>query len=374
MIQASAPANGRPRRAGPRHQASAELRLPAAPLLAKLPREAAPSVGMAAMLATPGRLPAADAPFGYEVKWDGYRTIVRCGAGALALWSRNGNDFAPRFPELAPLRAITRQPLILDGEIVAVDDQGHAHFSALQTRMPGRFGARNGKAWDAARHRIVVMLFDILHLDGRSTRSLPWSERRDILERLHLDGAHWQTPPAHSDGAALLSDMVRTGQEGVIAKRRGSPYRVGARSPDWIKIKNIQSDDFVVVGYWSSGKHSLSSLLLACYASAAHARAGRHLRFCGKVGTGFGEQERARLRAALQRHARQEPPCEGDLPREAGVVWCDPCLVVQLRYSEWTHDGALRHPSYAGIRSDKEVRQVIHREAAPTDPAARRGG
>jgi bifunctional non-homologous end joining protein LigD len=164
--------------------------------------------------------------------------------------------------------------------------------------------------------------------------------------------------------------MVRSGQEGVVAKRRSSPYRMGARSTDWIKIKNIQSDDFIVVGYWSSGKHGLSSLLLGSFASAAHARAGRHLRFCGKVGTGFGDQERASLHKTLDRLARLTPPCDGDLPREAGVTWCEPRMVVQIRFTEWTHDGALRHPSFAGLRSDKEVHQVIHPETAPIRSAA----
>jgi ATP-dependent DNA ligase len=110
-------------------------------------------------------------------------------------------------------------------------------------------------------------------------------------------------------------------------------------------------------------------LLLGCYATAAQARSGRHLRYCGKVGTGFDERERSRLHAVLQRQARRSPPCEGDLPREDGIAWCEPRLVVQIRFTEWTHDGALRHPSYAGERLDKTPSQVVHGEAAATTSA-----
>ncbi len=129
-----------------------------------------------------------------------------------------------------------------------------------------------------------------------------------------------------------------------------------------------------MVGYWSSGKHGLSSLLLGCFARAADARSGHPLRFCGKVGTGFDERERARLQEALDRHARRTPPCAGVVPQDDGIVWCKPRLVVQIRFTEWTHEGALRHPVFAGARSDKQVHEVIHREALASSPTAHRGG
>jgi bifunctional non-homologous end joining protein LigD len=322
--------------------------------------EKVPAGCTAPMLATPGTMPGAADDFRYEVKWDGYRALARWDAGSFAVCSRNGLDLAPRFPELATLARIVRYPLLVDGEIVALDRHGHPSFSALQTRMPTRFGGRSGRTWDPERHTIQYMIFDVLHLRGASTRGLPYAERRALLEGLRLSGKHWQTPGAHEDGAALLALMTRAGQEGVIAKRLTSQYLVGRRSPDWIKIKINQSDDFLIVGYWSSGKHELSSLLLGCYPSAADARAGRNLRFCGKVGTGFTESDRERLAEALARLKRAEPACVGDLPRGEGVRWCEPRLVAQIRFTEWTHDGALRHPAFLGLRSDKEPRQIVH--------------
>ncbi|MBA3935907.1 MAG: hypothetical protein H0X38_00440 [Planctomycetes bacterium] len=318
------------------------------------------------MLATPGTMPSAAEAFRYEVKWDGYRALARWDGGSFAVCSRNGLDLAPRIPELTTLARMVRYPLLLDGEIVALDRHGHPSFSALQTRMPTRFGGRSGHTWDAERFTIQYMIFDVLHVRGSSTRALPYGERRAVLEALRLCGKHWQTPAAHEDGAALLALMVRAGQEGVIAKRLTSRYLIGRRSPDWIKVKNHQSDDFLVVGHWSSGKHELSSLLLGCYASPADARAGHNLRFCGKVGTGFTEQDRARLAQVLVRLRRDEPPCTGELPRGAGVRWCEPRLVAQIRFTEWTHDGALRHPAFLGLRSDKEPRQVVHRPGSAT--------
>lgn len=323
--------------------------------------EPLPDACMAPMLATLGSMPADLGAFGYEVKWDGYRALARIDATSFLLCSRNGNDLSERFPEVAGLRSRLKRRILLDGELVAMDRQGHPNFSALQTRMPRGGGVRATRAWDPARFTLQYMVFDILHLDGFSTRGLPYTERRAILEGLALSGSGWQVPPRHPDGPALLEVMRQAGQEGIIAKRLTSIYRPGLRSPDWLKVKLNQSEEFIIAGYWSSGKHGLSSLLLACYSSATDAKAGRNLRFCGKVGTGFNEADREQLERALAKISSPAPLVVGNLPRGTGVVWCRPVLVAQIHYTEWTHDGALRHPVFKGLRSDKAPADVVHR-------------
>jgi bifunctional non-homologous end joining protein LigD len=320
-----------------------------------------PPACTAPMLATLGSMPIEQEEFGYEVKWDGYRALARWDGRKFLLCSRNGIDLSLRFHEIAPMQKSLRRPVLLDGEIVAMERDGSPSFSALQTRMPKPRGVSSGRAWDPERHHLQYMIFDVLHYHGRSTCRLPFSDRRTILESLALTGPAWQVPPVHPDGVELLALMRQTRQEGLIAKRLSSIYSPGSRSPDWIKVKLNQSEEFVIVGWWSSGKHRLSSLLLGYYANEVDAAAGRNLRYCGKVGTGFNDEDRAQLERALVKLRTDAPAVTGALPRSAGITWCKPRLVAQIHYSEWTHDGSLRHPAFAGLRSDKHPREVVHR-------------
>jgi bifunctional non-homologous end joining protein LigD len=331
-----------------------------AALLAGLPDRALPSGCTAPMLATLGNMPAQAQQFGYEVKWDGYRLLARWDGRTLRLCSRNGLDLAPRFPEVAAMRSALPAPMLLDGELVALDRAGRPSFSALQTRMPRPGARRGGRRWDPDHHSLHYMVFDVLHYRRKPVVRLSYADRRSLLESFALSGPAWQTPPTHPDGAALLTLMRQGGQEGIIAKRYTSTYQVGRRSPDWIKIKVSQSEEFVIVGWWSSGRHGLSSLLLGYHPSAAQAKAGAPLRYCGKVGTGFSESDRVRLERALKKIAVTTPLVTGALPHDAGITWCRPAFVAQIRFSEWTHDGALRHPAFLGLRSDKLPQEVIH--------------
>jgi len=312
------------------------------------------------MLATLGTMPTDVEHYGYEVKWDGYRALARWDGKKFTLCSRNGNDLAHRFSEIAPLQKVLRHPVLLDGEIVAMDKAGRPSFSALQTRMPRFSGVSPARLWDPKHFTLQYIIFDVLHYDGRSTCGLAYVHRRTVLETMALSGPAWQVPPVHPDGPELLAIMHKAKREGLIAKRLTSTYHIGKRSPDWLKVKLNQSEEFLIVGYWSSGKHGLSSLLLGCYGSVADARAGRNLRFCGKVGTGFGEDERVQLQKALDRVSIDHPSVIGDHARDADVVWCRPHFIAQIHYSEWTHDGSLRHPAFMGLRSDKKPNEVIH--------------
>ena len=320
---------------------------------------------LAPMLATRGTLPTARADeFAFEVKWDGYRALAHWNGRTLRLLSRNGINMAARFAEITALSKALRKPAVLDGEIIASDRNGHADFSALQTRMPPprpltARAVEAGGRWDPKRHHLRYMIFDLLHYDGRDLTGLPYEDRRSLLDSLGLDGESWTVPPMHADGAALLAAMRASGQEGVIAKRLSSLYRCGRRSPDWIKATIDLRDEFVIIGYWSSAHHGVASLLLGY-----HQEAGGDLVYCGKVGTGFDERARVVLEEGLKTLRLREAPLAGPIPRELsrekGITWCRPVLVAQIRYRGWTHGGALRHPSFIGLRPDKSAADIVH--------------
>lgn len=329
-------------------------------LLRDVKRTPLPSGCTAPMLATLGSMPLNPELFAYEVKWDGYRVLARWDQRKLLLCSRNGIDLSRHFHEVLPLAKALPGPVLLDGEMVVMTKDGRPSFSALQTRMPRLRGTPSQRVWDPTIHRLQFMIFDVLHYAGKSACTLPYTDRRSILASLTLSGPAWQVPPIHPDGQELLTIMKQTGQEGLIAKRLTSRYHIGRRSPDWIKIKLNRSDEFLIVGFWSSGKHGLSSLLLGTHLSSADARASRNVRYCGKVGTGFSEADRVQLGKILRALAVAAPQVDGDLPPRRGITWCRPHLVAQIRYAEWTHDGSLRHPAFVGLRADKQPHEVVH--------------
>lgn len=240
------------------------------------------------MLATPGKLPPAaqDARWAYETKQDGQRAVLYTeGDGGLLLRSRSGDDITAAYPELRPLgEALTGTPAVLDGEILALDDEGRANFQLLQSRM-GLAHAPAKAARMAARTPVHLVLFDVMHLRGRSLLDTPYSRRRGRLEELGLHGPYWSTPAALvGHGAEALEATREHGLEGLVCKRLDSLYEPGVRSRAWIKIRNMLSED-VIVGGWLPGKGRLTGLpgaLLvgqyapggACATSAVWAPAG----------------------------------------------------------------------------------------------------
>jgi bifunctional non-homologous end joining protein LigD len=204
---------------------------------------------------------------------------------------------------------------------------------------------------------VVYLIFDLLYLDGRWLLELPYSDRRQLLDGLELEGAHWRTPPVlRGSGATALRGSQRRGQEGIIAKRRSSRYLPGRRSPDWVKIKNIRTQE-VVVGGWRPGQGrrdgTIGSLLLGLPSEEG-------LRYIGNVGTGFTEDALADLMTRLRKLSRRTSPFADAVPnviaREAH--WVSPRLVGEVRFTEWTGDGRLRHPSWRGVRPDKQVSEI----------------
>jgi len=311
------------------------------------------------MLACPGELPggAEDAQWGYETKWDGARLLSFVDGDRVRLRSRNDLDVTVSYPELAGLGgALGDRRAVLDGEVVAFGADGLPSFARLQRRM------HVGQAAEALRlsgtDPVRLLVFDVLHLDGRDTTALPYLERRELLAGLELDGAAWQCPPHFAgNGALVLRASKELGLEGVVAKRLASSYRPGRRSPDWRKIKNIRMQEVVVVG-WQPGNGrragTIGSLLLGVPDGSGT------LRYAGKVGTGFSEAALSTLLGRLAPLDRPAPPLATPPPRAdaPGARWVEPVLVGEVGFGEWTPDGRLRHPVWRGLRPDKSVADV----------------
>ena len=310
------------------------------------------------MLAVPGkRLPPDDGLWAFEIKWDGVRTILFVEGGRVRAQSRNDLDVTAAFPELADIgKFLGMTTCVLDGEVVALGDDGRPSFARLQHRMHVA-NQREAKR-RAATDPVSFVAFDLLYVDGRLTTDDSYDERRARLESLHLAGETFTTTETFRDvrGQDILDAATANGLEGVVAKRRDSPYRPGHRSPDWVKVKSFRTQE-VVIGGWTEGRGeregSLGALLLGIPADGG-------LRYVGKVGTGFSDQARRDLLEELDPLAVQRSPFNSPLPaRETSQAhFVRPTLVGEVAYGEWTPAGRLRHPTWRGRRPDKKPKQV----------------
>jgi bifunctional non-homologous end joining protein LigD len=314
-----------------------------------MPRDLRPMLAVAATT-----LPRDEERWAFEMKWDGMRVLVAIEGGALTLQSRRGNDVTSRFPELRPLgEALADVDVVLDGEIVALDDDGHPSFEQLQPRM--QVGSASVARRLAAERPTVCMLFDVLWLDGHSTCALPYRDRRAVLEKLALAGPTWQTPPATAgDGHAVFHAAQELDLEGVVAKRLDSVYQPGRRSDSWRKVKTHQGQEFVVGG-WLAGsgrlEGRLGSLLVGYHEDGV-------LQYAGRVGSGLDEGSRTMLETKVAPLALDTSPFV-ETPRLPDPHWVAPELVVDVRFQNWTGAGMLRAPRYRGLRDDKDPTDVV---------------
>src|SRR5215211_2844496 len=327
------------------------------------------------MMAALSKLPADGENWAYELKWDGVRAIAYCDAGHLRLESRNLRDVTSQYPEARQVAiALGARQAILDGEIVAFNDEGRPDFQALQGRMHLASEA-------AVRRRVqdtpvTYVIFDVLHLDGRDLRDLPYTERRSLLESLELSGPSWQTPANHvGDGKALLDLTTPQGLEGVVAKRLDSRYLAGRRSSAWRKVKNTRTQD-MVIGGWMPGEgrrsNTLGALTVGYYEDGDD---GLELRYAGRVGTGFTESTLRQLLALLKKLNTAESPFTGRQPPK-GATFVEPSLVCEVEFREWTQARTLRAPSFKGLRDDRKPTEVrfepeeTHPDASERESAA----
>lgn len=286
----------------------------------------------------------------FERKLDGFRCLATVTAAGVALRSRNDLALEQALPAVvADLRAAVAGEAVLDGELVAFDEQERTSFSLLQRRL----GSRAAVAPTPARGAEVYYCpFDLLWCDGVDLRDRPLTERQARLaEVVRFGGTLLPVPHIEGDGAELLEAACRLGWEGLVAKRRASRYQ-GRRSRDWLKLTCTLQQELAVGGYTPvKGAGSGVGALLVGYVEDGA------LRYAGKVGTGFTEVGRRELAAALDADARPTSPF-ADPVRERDARWAEPRLVAQVAFEEWTEQGRLRHPRFLGLRPDKAVADV----------------
>jgi DNA ligase D-like protein (predicted ligase) len=311
-------------------------------------------------------LPADDDAYGFEVKWDGVRTIAYVTGGSVKLSSRTLRDVTGVYPDVHgvadAVSAGGGRGAVLDGEVVAFDDDGRPSFEKLQSRMNVEVKGLSDPLVTGA--PAVYVLFDLLYLDGTSLLDATYEERRAALEALLPGGggAGWQLPAyVPGNGAAMLAATKAQRLEGVIAKRLGSRYLPGRRGTDWLKVKNVDRQE-VVIGGWLPGEGGLTGTLGAL-AVGVYDGDGV-FRYSGRVGTGLTLAERHRLHGLLAPLVTGTSPFVGAQPDKRGCVFVRPELVCEVAFAEWTAIGTLRHPAYKGLRHDKPAADVVREGAA----------
>lgn len=300
----------------------------------------------------------------YEIKFDGWRALAMKGGGELRLLSRNQKDFSAKFPEIAQaISDLSSDGVVLDGEIVALDPKGRSSFQLLQ-------------AFDLGEKRppILFYAFDLLELDGKSLRTLPIEERKKHLEKVLKNAPDLLrfSDALGTEAEPLLKQAAKLGLEGLIGKKLGSHYEAGRRSGSWIKLKILNEQEFVIGGYTDpegTRKH-FGSLIVGVHEKGK-------LLCTGKVGTGFNQKLLASLHAAFGKIGQKTCPFanlphkdsgrwgQGITPAEMKRChWLKPRMVCQLKFTEWTRDGRLRHPVFLGLRKDKHPREVVREKKA----------
>jgi DNA ligase D-like protein (predicted ligase) len=298
----------------------------------------------------PMQAASAEAPFSspeylFEVKWDGLRCILsRDTEGHVRLQDRGLHDITADLPEVAA--AAKRVPLgsVIDGELVATDNDGRPDYPRLRQRLA--MGARGRDEIPTA-----YLAFDALYLEGKAQLRQPVIRRRARLAKSVEAGGHMFVPQhIAEDGVELFEACLERGLEGVVAKHVQSPYVPGQRSPFWLKVKAVKSDDFVVIGW--TGDKPFGSLVVGYHEE------GRLLP-CGNVGGGYDDETARVIRASLIELATEESPLDPPPIMTKPVNWVRPELVVSIRYSEWSPDGTLRFPIFNGLRPEVHPSEAI---------------
>ena len=327
-------------------------RIALAALIPNGPRENLPTK-LAPMLASDADEPSSRPGWFHEPKLDGYRVLAFITAGKVTLRSRNGLDLTPSYPTIAAeLAAQPVQPMILDGEIVAFEN-GRPSFNAMQRRS--QLSTEREIAEAEQTLPTVFYAFDILHLLGMNLRGATYEDRRRYLNQCLIPLAHVQPVHTETDGYALYQASIAAGLEGIVSKKADSAYEPGRRSPFWLKVKAVQSAEFVIGGFTAGEGHrrdAFGALLLGYWDE--HAK----LRYAGHVGSGFNDRTVAEIRKRLVALKTAESPFCTQPDLHAPTTWVRPVLVAEVQYHEWTPSGTLRAPVFLRLRDDVDAKSV----------------
>ena len=278
----------------------------------------------------------------FEIKWDGYRAIAEINKSGNKLYSRNGLTFDKAYPKIFDGLKVFKKNAIIDGEIVVFDESGKPNFQKLQNYQ------------NSDKFVIQYFVFDIIELEGKSLASLPLIERKEILRKFLGDSKVIKyCDHVEDEGKMLFREMQKMNLEGMIAKRKNSKYQIGKRSPDWLKLKNVQSQEAIIVGFTDpkGSRTYFGSLLLAVK------KKGK-LVSIGNVGTGFNDKSLKDLYAKLKKITRKSSPLDVPIKETPDITWVEPRLVCNIKFTEITEDGSVRHPVFQGLRIDKSAGEV----------------
>ena len=287
----------------------------------------------------------------HELKFDGYRLLCHLERGHVRFWTRNENDWTAKFPGLGKaIKALPVKSAILDGEVVALDASGRASFQKLQQSINKNAGSG-----------LIFHIFDLIYVEGFVLTRTPLLERKrvlaELIQPLGERGLLRYSDHIEGNGAQFFKEACKLGIEGIVSKLADSMYE-STRSRNWLKIKCIKRQEFVIAGYTLSEKGiPFSSLILGFYDKGK-------LIYAGRAGTGYTNAMRVELRKKLDRMVINKRPF-AELPKDPGLrraVWTEPKLVGEVAFTEWTDEGVIRHPSFQGLREDKKPHEVVREE------------
>jgi bifunctional non-homologous end joining protein LigD len=294
------------------------------------------------MLATLTDKPFDNPDWIFETKWDGFRAVAVVAPGKAKLYSRNGLDISRKYPSIVDALAKIKESAVLDGELVALDARGRSRFQLLQNA-------------EREKVRLLYCVFDLLYLDGMDTRKLKLIERKAALKailpksKLLLYSAH-----VARKGIAAFERAKRAGEEGVMAKLAPSRYHSGVRTRDWLKVKAHQEQEVVIVGFTAPrrSRKYFGALVLAVREDGAWA-------YVGRAGTGFDAARLRDIHALMAPLFTDKKPVVAKVPNERSTTWIKPKLVAEVKFTEWTTGGEMRHPVFLGLRTDKKASEVV---------------
>lgn len=302
------------------------------------------------MLATLTDKPFDDPDWIFETKWDGFRAVAAARPGHASLYSRNLIDISRKYPAVCAALSAVTQEAVFDGELVALDAEGRSRFQLLQNA--GREAVR-----------LLYCVFDLLYLGGKDLRGTPLIERKALLKQV-LPKSPLLHYSAHvtGDGIKAFNKAKRAGEEGVMAKLASSLYHSGMRTRDWLKVKASQEQEVVIVGFTAPrrSRKYFGALVLAV-------RAGNRWEYAGRAGTGFNAETLRALHAKLVPLITDKKPIAEKVPDEKTTTWVRPKLVAEVKFTEWTKGGEMRHPVFLGLRTDKKPSDVVRELPKPIE-------